>query len=91
MSAHLRFCTIFDTLIVQGRTLGPLIRALGIKVDADPEREITGARARIAEALTMPQHGISEQSPVYFRRERSSLISFLSDSSATARSDRVAA
>ncbi len=47
---YLTFCTIFGTLIVQGLTLGPLIRALGIKPDGDPEREITEARARIAEA-----------------------------------------
>ena len=47
---YLTFCTIFATLIVQGLTLGPLIRLLGLKADGDPEREISDARARVAEA-----------------------------------------
>ena len=46
------------TLIIEGRMFGPLIRALGSKVDGDPEPDIT-----------TPHRGISEQSPVSFRRE----------------------
>lgn len=44
----LTFCVIFVTLVVQGLTLKPLIRWLGIEPDGLAEREETEVRTRVA-------------------------------------------
>jgi monovalent cation/hydrogen antiporter len=46
----LTFCVILVTLVLQGLTLPPLIRALGLARSAEPEREETEARRLVAEA-----------------------------------------
>jgi CPA1 family monovalent cation:H+ antiporter len=46
----LAFAVILATLVGQGLTLGPLIRALGIEDDGAEEREEMSARIRLAEA-----------------------------------------
>ncbi|MGR6331463.1 Na+/H+ antiporter [Sphingomonas sp. XXL09] len=47
----LAFCAIFTTLVVQGTTLGWLIRRLGVEEeDAPPEPETARARAELARA-----------------------------------------
>ncbi len=43
-------CILVATLIVQGLTLNPLIRALGIRGEDDSEAEIRAARERLLEA-----------------------------------------
>jgi monovalent cation/hydrogen antiporter len=47
---YLAFAVIFVTIVGQGLTLGPLIRALGIEDDGAEEREEVAARVRVAEA-----------------------------------------
>ena len=47
---YLAFAVILVTVVGQGLTLGPLIRALGIEDDGAEEREEVAARVRIAEA-----------------------------------------
>ena len=47
---YLAFAVIFVTIVGQGLTLGPLIRALNIEDDGAEEREEVAARVRVAEA-----------------------------------------
>jgi monovalent cation/hydrogen antiporter len=48
----LTFAVIFATLVLQGLTLGPLIRALGVEDDgADEREELLGRRAAVEAAL----------------------------------------
>ena len=58
---YLTFCAILGTLVVQGLTLGPLIRALGIKPDGDTARDIADARARVAEAGMRRLHDLEPE------------------------------
>jgi CPA1 family monovalent cation:H+ antiporter len=46
----LTFAVIFGTLVLQGMTLKPLIRALGIEDDGEEEREEQKARIKASEA-----------------------------------------
>jgi monovalent cation/hydrogen antiporter len=46
----LAFAVILVTLVGQGLTLGPLIKALGVEDDGSEEREEVDARMRVAEA-----------------------------------------
>jgi CPA1 family monovalent cation:H+ antiporter len=43
-------CVILATLAVQGLTLGPLVRALGVRGDDDTEAEVRAARESLLEA-----------------------------------------
>jgi Na+/H+ antiporter len=47
---YLAFCVLLVTLVGQGLTLGPLIKALGLHDDGVEEREERVARQRVAEA-----------------------------------------
>jgi len=55
----LAFCAIFATLVVQGTTLGWVIRRLGLEEDdeAPPEPETARARAELAEAALSAVRG----------------------------------
>jgi monovalent cation/hydrogen antiporter len=44
------FCVVLGTLIIQGLTLRPLLRALGVKEDDTVDREVSLARAATAQA-----------------------------------------
>ncbi len=44
------FCVVLVTLVVQGMTLGPLLRLLGLRDDGSVERELSVARKETAKA-----------------------------------------
>jgi monovalent cation/hydrogen antiporter len=49
----LAFCVILVTLVGQGLTLAPLIKALGVEDDGSEQREEVEARVRVAEAALL--------------------------------------
>jgi CPA1 family monovalent cation:H+ antiporter len=44
------FCVVLVTLVLQGMTLGPLLRLLGLRDDGSVERELSIAREETAKA-----------------------------------------
>ena len=85
----LAFCAILGTLVVQGTTLGPLIRRLGV-VEPDregPHPDQVVARRQVAEAaltavekhLDHPEHGEAAQELVDEYKERVEQVARLDD------------
>jgi CPA1 family monovalent cation:H+ antiporter len=64
------FCVVLFTLVVQGLTLGPLLRVLGLRDDGTVEREIALARQETARAaLGLLEEGEAPTSAAMLRRE----------------------
>jgi CPA1 family monovalent cation:H+ antiporter len=81
----LTFCVIFVTLVLQGLTLPPLIRYLGMArvIGGNPEEE-KARRAMVEAALTYLEHARDEDQPefapvydelIHFERHRLNLFS----------------
>jgi CPA1 family monovalent cation:H+ antiporter len=64
------FCVVLVTLVVQGMTLGPLLRHLGLRDDGSVEREINLARVETAKAaLAALEHQEPPAAAELLRRE----------------------
>ena len=61
----LTFCVIFVTLVAQGLTLPPLIRALGLSVEAKDEEEVLARRKMLQAALHRLQLLRHDDAPNY--------------------------
>jgi monovalent cation/hydrogen antiporter len=58
------FCVVLGTLVLQGMTVGPLMRALGLRGNGTVEREIRLARAETARAALAALDGVENQTEV---------------------------
>lgn len=61
----LTFAVILSTLVLQGLTLAPLVRALGVRDDGADEAEEVTARLRTAEAALLRIDELSQEEWVY--------------------------
>ncbi|HET6333852.1 MAG TPA: Na+/H+ antiporter [Polyangiales bacterium] len=72
------FCVVLSTLVLQGATLRPLIRVLGLRDDGSVERELQVARAETARAALsdLERHAEAEPPPAValLRREYSARL-----------------
>jgi CPA1 family monovalent cation:H+ antiporter len=64
------FCVVLGTLVLQGGTLGPLLRALALEDDGAVDGEVRLARAETARAaLASMQHADGEELSQLLRRK----------------------
>jgi Na+/H+ antiporter len=63
------FTVVLGTLVVQGLTLGPLIRRLGLPLDDSLERELLEARARLLEAAVASLEGRTDEAAARVRSD----------------------
>jgi Na+/H+ antiporter len=63
------FCVVIGTLVIQGLTLGPLIRRLHFEPDGSFERELIAARIKLTEAALTSLAGYDEEAAGPLRNE----------------------
>src|SRR5208337_1026846 len=71
------FVVVFGTLVIQGFTLGPLVRWLQVPEDRRLDREIALARRRALEAAIGTLDGIPRRTPMRFGSSIGLFLTFM--------------
>ena len=73
------FCVVFGTLVVQGITLGPLLRLLRFDADRSVEEEVSRARAAVMQAALASLDGNASGVALAVRAEYEAALSVAED------------